>query len=852
MEIIERQRQAVSQSIATLLKEWEEQLREKFEECESLKQDVKTLNDILEARDHTITQLRSTNAHLEDELARLQTTPGQDDSPNLKALIEKHNDLYKEHELLKTTAAANQRYLVKQLRKEREKLRGWNRFSSPGPLPAYLPMASTPGTGQRQLGPTEGEEVRTSFSGGEDHAGGSSYVQGDVFQRPSGFVVTETKQLPNEPNQGENHDGQRSSTDDLQKNVEGANALTLVEQLGKATDLSSSFVDAYPLFEPRIPSPELPSMSERHHSLLSATKADFSADREKAVSQGSLPQIQRSGSTAPPSEGLASDQMEECFVSHTPDSDIPQFLGARSTRKKTSREVPATGHVSTGSVTEPVTIKSDPDTSFASPKSARLSRLASSAYENLDPLMSVPEHTSPRKRRPPPLLPNEAARESRPKLQCYTSQRATSEPLVRKEPSPLIAQPSNGRKTAGCHAQQATPLRQIDANARNRPKNAENLSGVKTRKRKYDDRRGVQAIPAISEDGEEFFDKKAEKTSRGQTYSPQTTNSSVHQRLGNLLAEASGQKPILMPIPKKDIEEMKECLLAGVVSCTLSSKRSFEALLESENKDLEWWNEARKLLDSNNLRSPITPSWHPRKAQQREVRKAQPARTPTSASTSKATNKSNPRPPHPYTPTPIHASHRPYRTLPLSSLNLSHFKLNPSANHNLTYAYTDVVRNQSERRCLPGCTRPKCCGEKFAALAQTLPQTPTQASATSDEAVLKSYLGPTHYSTLTPAQRADHLLAARTSHLANKYGKAHRALHQRAPSPPGFWNVDFPATQEREEERRAAAEMERDEVERRWRESMKNPDPRDKGEEGRERNGAHGRADMGLWMFADE
>lgn len=74
------------------------------------------------------------------------------------------------------------------------------------------------------------------------------------------------------------------------------------------------------------------------------------------------------------------------------------------------------------------------------------------------------------------------------------------------------------------------------------------------------------------------------------------------------------------------------------------------------------------------------------------------------------------------------------------------------------------------------------------------------------------------------------LIDAKIQKASNMFGK-HRHLHERPASPPGFWNTDFPSTQERNKNRALANEMEREKVEVRWREAIKT---------------------KGLWKFADE
>ena len=175
----------------------------------------------------------------------------------------------------------------------------------------------------------------------------------------------------------------------------------------------------------------------------------------------------------------------------------------------------------------------------------------------------------------------------------------------------------------------------------------------------------------------------------------------------------------------------------------------------------------------------------------------------------------------------------PIRSRPLSRLNLSHFKLNPQQNDGYDYAYGEAVRGREARRCLPGCTRPECCGSKFQTISAALPR---QGGATdlSDDDLLLKFFGPgseEKIRSLTATARENAIHEARVKHVANLYGKMHRAAHDRAPSPPGFWSTAMPGTQEEMEIQEQARRREREEVERRYQEAVK----------------ANGR-----WMFADE
>lgn len=166
----------------------------------------------------------------------------------------------------------------------------------------------------------------------------------------------------------------------------------------------------------------------------------------------------------------------------------------------------------------------------------------------------------------------------------------------------------------------------------------------------------------------------------------------------------------------------------------------------------------------------------------------------------------------------------PFRSLPLHRLNLDHFKINPARNKGLDYAYDAVVRKKDDRKCLSGCTRPGCCGDRFRAMAR-LGGSPTRSSKEQeqeDQRILEEYVGDDRrlLDGLSAEDREDLLVEARARALANQYGK-HRHDHERARTPPGFWRTDMPDTQELESDREAAQRLEREKVEERYREAMR-------------------------------
>ncbi|KAL7926124.1 hypothetical protein ACQKWADRAFT_318615 [Trichoderma austrokoningii] len=163
------------------------------------------------------------------------------------------------------------------------------------------------------------------------------------------------------------------------------------------------------------------------------------------------------------------------------------------------------------------------------------------------------------------------------------------------------------------------------------------------------------------------------------------------------------------------------------------------------------------------------------------------------------------------------------RYKPLVELRLDDFKINPSTNNGQDYAYSEVVRDKDERAGLRGCTDMHCCGKHFRALALShRPDPPLTAEQRQEEQrLLEKYLGEHAYrlATMTKAERDETWLKAKTEELSNKYGR-HRHRFARMQSPPGFWNADFPDTQELEADREEAQKREKRAIAERYREAM--------------------------------
>jgi hypothetical protein len=171
-------------------------------------------------------------------------------------------------------------------------------------------------------------------------------------------------------------------------------------------------------------------------------------------------------------------------------------------------------------------------------------------------------------------------------------------------------------------------------------------------------------------------------------------------------------------------------------------------------------------------------------------------------------------------PPPIDPASEPLRSKPKQYLKPQDFRINP-AYADSSFAYVQPMNrlSKADRRCLPGCIDPVCCGEFLdAARNDLLPR-----SSKSDEQLLKDMFGlsPADLNANYPiSQREDVIFQARAQAFANEHGK-HRKTFERAKTPPGYWRTGMPSTQEEEEDRRKADEIEKIKVESMWREAMK-------------------------------
>ncbi|KAH0556419.1 hypothetical protein GP486_005664 [Trichoglossum hirsutum] len=185
------------------------------------------------------------------------------------------------------------------------------------------------------------------------------------------------------------------------------------------------------------------------------------------------------------------------------------------------------------------------------------------------------------------------------------------------------------------------------------------------------------------------------------------------------------------------------------------------------------------------------------------------------------------------------------RDRPLHSLTLGDFKINPNYTKGSEFAFVETVRNREQRKCLPGCVRPSCCGGTFRK-ALELGGIPTPAPSNikllwnspqepedEEQRLLEDYVGDERHllDGISPDARRELVIQARTKQFADKYGR-HRQAFERRTTPPGFWRTDMPTSQEFEQDREEARKIELSLIEERYREAR--------------------RGGKGKWIFRDE
>ncbi|EGY13520.1 hypothetical protein VD0002_g2599 [Verticillium dahliae] len=154
-----------------------------------------------------------------------------------------------------------------------------------------------------------------------------------------------------------------------------------------------------------------------------------------------------------------------------------------------------------------------------------------------------------------------------------------------------------------------------------------------------------------------------------------------------------------------------------------------------------------------------------------------------------------------------------------ADLRLEDFKVNPRFNNGQDYAFSEVIRGKDDRACLPGCTDMSCCGKQFRGLA--LAQR-GNSNVAEDTKLFEKFLGDgiSRIWGMSKEEKEELWVEAKTWELAEQMGK-HRHRYARRASPPGFWNTEFPSTQEVEAEKAEAEKRQRQMAVDRYREAMR-------------------------------
>ena len=409
--------------------------------------------------------------------------------------------------------------------------------------------------------------------------------------------------------------------------------------------------------------------------------------------------------------------------------------------------------------------------------------------------------------------------------------RASSEPI---EALKLEKQLNSATKSG--HVIRPAVLRPTHPNAQLLPRTSE--QPIKKRSQPPSRRdRGAAQIPSLAEDGEggDNADEATEimrekRITDGSKLSRNQKAVDLHYRLDTLLAEPSPEKP---PLASENAEKPFTSLNGA--GSTKAQSFGYNISRRKTNG---------KASVTTDIEASSTPQLVVQRNKALQFRPQLPNGqlgypTPTTLIAKRPPPQHLPAAGAPSAELP---EDEPLRAHPLRRLRLDDFKINPACNQGYDYAFDEVVRNRDQRKCLPNCTRPECCGTKFQKLVElggfVTPRKPgLWSSSPVDEGeeevrLLEEYLGydRTRINGLPEDEKRRLVNQAKANQFANEHGR-HRQAYERNPSPPGFWRTDMPTTQELGEDREAAQQMTRRKVEERLREAMR---------------------PGGRWMFRDE
>ncbi|KNG82563.1 hypothetical protein ANOM_008985 [Aspergillus nomiae NRRL 13137] len=381
-----------------------------------------------------------------------------------------------------------------------------------------------------------------------------------------------------------------------------------------------------------------------------------------------------------------------------------------------------------------------------------------------------------------------------------TVETPTKEMVIETDPLAIIHSPSVQKSTPQDNYRLASGHRLLNGSTalQSVDENASLLHGSGQCSEKKPDvvpRAASHAISCIAEDGEQVYPiSHAGRTPRNADFSylsATLSSKGVSHRLQDLLEK---------PLPPRSLLQSPKG--NGNVKDTRHNQHEFRADHEASGNNTRLPTDTTAVLDSSQANNQPTNVHLSERAKSNSIE--------------------------------MHPEDESYRSLPLHRLELSHFRINPDYNEGLGFAFDTVIRKKKERKCIRGCTRPDCCGDKFLAMARLagLRTDPTVSCQEDDQKILEDYLGEDKYllDELGEMDRQRLLDEAKARLIADCFGK-HRNHHQRAATPPGFWRTDMPDTQELDFDREEARRLERDKVKERYREAMR---------------------PGGLWKYADE
>ena len=335
--------------------------------------------------------------------------------------------------------------------------------------------------------------------------------------------------------------------------------------------------------------------------------------------------------------------------------------------------------------------------------------------------------------------------------------------------------------------------------------------------------RGAAAVPDVAEDGEPAMSSRRRSLEQAKASSKSSSVSSASSK-GSLARPDTHHFLASMlnrpPPPKPPLTLPKVQSTPGIDDLPTPQKQTRQS----------WTNQ------------PITPHSLPAPKNKLEV-------PTTSRSARPASSKRHSPITYTHKRTTVNTSDRslvgpedePIRARPVHRLRLEDFKLNPKHSE---YAFNEILRKHDEKKSRSGCTDPFCqrCKDlrKFVEASNLgMPKTPGMFDSSppegsdkaAEEKVMLEYLGgdASRLGQMQEEEKAELLLKAKTKQFADQFGK-HRQTFTRAPETAGYWNMDFPSTQENERDREENKVIERMKIEERWQEALRG----------------------GMWIFADE